>query len=142
MARDSRVRLCECDAADIPFPDESFDRVVMTCVLHHVDSPLDVAEESRRVARPGGVISILLPTDPGTAYRWGKEATSGLLARRRGLHAELQLVNSIAHHNHFRSIRTQLAYAFRHDTVRTRWLPFRAPSMNLNAFTTWTITRR
>ena len=141
LAADSRIKVAACDAADLPYADASFDRAVMTCVMHHVDSPLNAASELRRVVRPGGCISVLVPTDPGLAYRCGKEFASGRLARRKGLHSTMTLVNAIAHHNHFRSIRRQLEHVFEADQVTVRWDPFGLPSMNLNAFTVWTVRR-
>ncbi len=141
VIRGRHVTAAACDAAAIPFPDGAFDRVVMTCVMHHVDSPLDTALEMRRVVRPGGVVSILVPTDPGLAYRWGKSLTSGRLARRKGVSDEMRMVDAVAHHNHFRSISRQLEFAFRADRVRVRWRPFGVPSVELNAFTVWQIRR-
>lgn len=142
LSADPRFAALACDASALPFAAASFDRVLMTCVLHHVSSPLAAAAEMRRVCRPGGVISILVPTDPGLAYRWGKAATSGLAARRRGLSDQFELVNAISHGNHFRSIRVQLLHVFAGDRVHIDWLPTRVPSMNLNAFTVWTIVVR
>ena len=69
IADDPRLHLRAVDAAGTPYDDRAFDRVISTCLLHHVDDPLGVAQEMRRVTRPGGVVSILLPTDPGMAYR-------------------------------------------------------------------------
>lgn len=141
LSSDSRIQLESCDAGDLPYPDSSFDRVIMTCVMHHVDSPLEAAAQMRRVTRPGGVISILVPTDPGTAYRWGREVTSGVMARRRGLHKQMSLVHAVSHHNHFRSIRRQLQHVFGSDEVLLNYRPFRVPSMNMNAFSVWTVVR-
>jgi methionine biosynthesis protein MetW len=42
------------DAAELPFPDESFDLVLCIEVLEHLFSPHRAASEIRRVLRPGG----------------------------------------------------------------------------------------
>ena len=139
LRADSRIRAEACDVMSIPQRDGTFDRVIATCLLHHVDSPLTAAREMRRVVRPGGQLTILLPTDPGLAYRVGKAATSGRAARRAGLGDRYKLIGAIDHRNHFHSIREQLRYAFRHDTVGVDWYPFRLPSMSLNAFAVFTI---
>ncbi len=134
LLRDPRLR---CEAADVtalPYPDAHFDRVIATCVLHHVSSPLVAAAEMRRVARVGAEITILLPTDPGLAYRVGKAITSGRRARRVGLSDVLRLVSALDHTNHFRSIRDQLRFAFRRDRLTFDWKPFGLPSPELNAF--------
>jgi len=46
------------NASSLTFPEGSFDVVFMSHLLHHVDSPLAVIEESERVLVPSGVILI------------------------------------------------------------------------------------
>lgn len=141
LTADPRIRTAVCDVSAIPEPDASFDRVIATCLLHHVDSPFRAAQELRRVVRPGGVITILVPTDPGLAYRVGKALTSGRAARRQGLQDRHRLLAALDHRNHFLSIREQLAHVFRADELAIDWLPWRVPSFSLNAFTVFVVTR-
>ncbi|MBY5162741.1 class I SAM-dependent methyltransferase [Nitriliruptoria bacterium AS10] len=49
------VDVHEAAAEELPFADASTDRVLAQLVLHFVDRPDRVAEEFRRVLRPGGV---------------------------------------------------------------------------------------
>lgn len=134
VAADPRVTAGECDVTAMPYESGGFDRVVSTCVLHHVDSPLAAASEIRRVLRPDGVATILIPTDPGLAYRVGKGLTSGRAAKKRGIHGLYEIAWALDHHNHFRSIAAQVRHAFRDDDVVFDWFPFRVPSVDLNAF--------
>ena len=113
LSIDPRVSTLVCDVASMPFDTGYFDRVIATCLLHHVDSPLRAAQEMRRVTRTGGVITILVPTDPGLAYRVGKAATSGRAARRAGLSERHRLLGALDHSNHFVSIKEQVRHAFR-----------------------------
>lgn len=131
---DPRIKLGVCDVSSLPYPDATFDRVISTCLLHHVDSPLQAALEMRRVTRAGGLVSVLMPTDPGLAYRVGKAVTSGRHARRRGIGPLHALVSALDHGNHFRSIRTQLVHVFRDDSPEFDWYPWRIPSVEANAF--------
>ena len=134
LLADPRLRISACDVGTLPFADAEFDRVVSTCLLHHVPSPLRAVEEMLRVTRPGGVITILVPTDPGLAYRAGKALTSGRKARQAKVADEFRLVSAVDHCNHFRSIRAQLRHALRGSRLTTDWRPFRVPSTELNAF--------
>ena len=53
------VRLLEMDAADLKFPDGTFDIVYAPYVISVVPDPLAVTREMRRVCKPGGRIVIL-----------------------------------------------------------------------------------
>ncbi len=141
LEADARIQTATCDAGEIPYPPASFERVIATCLMHHVDSPFRVAQEIRRVTAPHGVITILVPTDPGFAYRVGKALTSGRAARREGLADRHRLLNALDHPNHFLSIKEQLRHVFRDDAVSINWFPFRVPSMSVNALTVFTIRR-
>lgn len=131
---DPRIIAATCDVMRLPYADASFDRLISTCLMHHVESPFLAAQEMRRVTRRGGAITILLPTDPGLTYRFGKALTSGRAAHRKGLSDAHRLVSALDHRNHFLSIRTQLSHVFRVDTVAIDWYPWRVPLMGVNAF--------
>ncbi len=53
------VRLLEMDAADLQFPDESFDIVYAPYLMSVVPDPIGVEREMRRVCRAGGRIIFL-----------------------------------------------------------------------------------
>ncbi len=48
------VEVRETDAAALPFPDASFDKVIMTFALHVIPDRMRAIEEVRRVLVPGG----------------------------------------------------------------------------------------
>jgi SAM-dependent methyltransferase len=50
----------------LPFPDESFDGVIMKDLLEHVEDPVHVVREARRVLRPDGLAFASSPD----AQRW------------------------------------------------------------------------
>ena len=49
------------DALSLPFADASFDRIIASEVLEHVDRDDDALRELVRVLRPGGTIAITVP---------------------------------------------------------------------------------
>jgi ubiquinone/menaquinone biosynthesis C-methylase UbiE len=51
---DDRVTFIAADAADMPFPDDSFDLIVSSMSQHHWSDVPAVVHEIRRVLRPGG----------------------------------------------------------------------------------------
>src|SRR5262249_25162549 len=46
---------------ELPFRNESFDRVLSIVVLEHTSRPARVIEELQRVLRPGGTVHMVLP---------------------------------------------------------------------------------
>lgn len=50
-----------CDARNLPFPDGTFDFVVCTEVLEHVEGWEKAFGELRRVLKPGGVLALSVP---------------------------------------------------------------------------------
>lgn len=140
LRADPRIHVAACDAADLPFQDHAFDRVIATCLLHHVNDPLRVFQELRRVTRPGGIVTLMIPTDPSFAYRAGVWLTSRRAAKKAGLENEMYLVKALDHRNHYRSIAAQGMRALAKDQVSVEYFPFRFPSVELNAFTVWRVT--
>lgn len=61
VAREGRtdIRLLEMDAADLKFPDDSFDVVYAPYLVSVVPDPVKAVREMYRVCRPGGRIVIL-----------------------------------------------------------------------------------
>lgn len=141
LAADDRLRTLACDVADLPLEAEAFDRVISTCLLHHVESPLLACAELRRVAKPGAVVTILLPCDPGLTYRIGKALTSGRAARKAGIGDKYRLIGALDHRNHFLSILEQVKHVYRADDVAIEWKPWRMPGMGMNAFVVITVTK-
>jgi SAM-dependent methyltransferase len=45
----------------LPYPDDTFDAVILSEILEHIDHDVDGLREVRRVLKPGGVIAITVP---------------------------------------------------------------------------------
>ena len=50
------------DGTRLPFTDGSFDRIVISEVLEHIQHDVDAIAEMARVLRPGGVLAATVPT--------------------------------------------------------------------------------
>jgi SAM-dependent methyltransferase len=58
VERITKPTFVQSDAADIPYPDNSFDMVVSTVVFEHLADPAKVLDEAVRILKPGGVAHI------------------------------------------------------------------------------------
>jgi phosphatidylethanolamine/phosphatidyl-N-methylethanolamine N-methyltransferase len=132
---DSRVQFELANVENLHFPDHSFDRIIVTCVFHHLINPEQAFRELRRVIRRCGTISILLPNDPGIMYRLLRGLTTMRNARTEGLLEEIQLVHALEHRNHYLSLRTIAEWVYQDLRIEADYFPFKLKAYNLNAVT-------
>ncbi len=67
----------------IPYDDGYFDRIVVIHVLEHLpDLPVAIAE-AHRVLRPTGILSVVLPCDPGLAYEFARKISAERIFKAR-----------------------------------------------------------
>jgi ubiquinone/menaquinone biosynthesis C-methylase UbiE len=79
IGHDPRLVLVHSLAQRTPVPDESFDAVISSEVLEHVDDPAAYLGEIRRILRPKGVLSLSTPC--GSMYLWPSEWLKVALGR-------------------------------------------------------------
>lgn len=75
----------EGDARSMPFPDNSFDRVIASEILEHVPEDTAVMAEIVRVTKPGGLVAITVPRNWPEQVNW---QLSGRLHGGEYQHAE------------------------------------------------------
>ena len=61
IASDSYVGALRGDATRLPFPDDTFDRVITSEVLEHIQNDVAAIAELARVLRPGGSFACTVP---------------------------------------------------------------------------------
>ncbi len=135
FASDPRMVAQEADAARLNFPDGSFDRLIASHVLEHIYRPQAVLREWVRVLKPGAVLTLIQPCDPGLAWRLGRT----LAPRRRG-GANYDYKMTLEHLNPIHNLLSLIRYYFdeRHDFS---WSS-RIPSLDLNLIFATNITIR
>lgn len=135
LNRDSRVRQEFADAQDLSqYSNDTFDRVIVSCVLAHLKEPEKALMEWRRVTKPNGVISIYLPSEPGMMLRLSRALTTVPKAKRMG-HNHLAF-HYREHINHFPGMKMLIFDVFEKDLIRIRTYPIALLSWN---FSLWKI---
>lgn len=128
-SREERCHLVVEDAENLSFPDDSFDRLIASHVLEHLNNPHKVLREWHRVVTPGGIISIVLPCDPGILWRLGRHFGPRRTAKRNGL--AYDCVMALEHINSITNLLSLVRYYF--DDVEEYFWPSKVglPDLNL-----------
>jgi ubiquinone/menaquinone biosynthesis C-methylase UbiE len=120
------------NAQKLPFLDQSFDRILMMCFLHHVDNLDLLFDEMIRTIKKNGQsnISIFLPSDPALLYRVVRGITFN--SKRRKLEKKGEINNwkydlALQHKNHIFSIKEVLDFKFKDFNIRCKSYPIPMP---------------
>lgn len=68
MYRGQNVSFIQGDARKLPFRNDTFDAVICFEVIEHLDEPLKLLEEIRRVLKPGGLVICSTPNKRYSAH--------------------------------------------------------------------------
>jgi ubiquinone/menaquinone biosynthesis C-methylase UbiE len=129
------------DVNQLPYEDESFDRVIATCLLLHLEKPEKALYELNRVTNKHfGVISILVPCEPGILLRASRRLLTTPKAKRLGF-SGYELFNARDHRNHISGVDKMIRHVFQKDRIRVSRHPFLLASWNLNLYFVYTIYR-
>lgn len=118
------------DGTTLYYADASFDRLVAVHVLEHIYEPHLAIREWRRVLRQGGLLSVLIPTDPGVAWRLGRHLGPRRNALKRGIAYDYVMARE--HVNSCNNLIALLRHYF--PERREHWWPLPLPSIDLNLF--------
>ena len=61
---------CNGDVTQLPFPEHSFDRIIASEVLEHIEDDVGALAELSRVLRPGGTIAATVPSHVPERICW------------------------------------------------------------------------
>lgn len=118
------------DATQLSFADNSADRLIATHVLEHLPKPHEVLLEWGRVVKPDGTLSIVLPTDPGFAWRFGRRLGPRKKFTQAGIAYDYWMARE--HINAINNLTALINYYF--TDYSDGWYPLRVPSMDMNLF--------
>lgn len=115
----------------LPYKDNSFDRLIATHVLEHINEPHLIIKDWNRVVKPGGTLSILIPTDPGLMWRLGRCFGPRMRAHQRGEPYDYLMARD--HVNPCHNLLALIKYYYK--TLDERWWPLNIfPHLDFNLF--------
>lgn len=122
------------------FDTESFDRIIATCLLIHLPNPEKALIEWRRVAKPGGILTIYVPTEPGLMLRVFRSLTTKRKAHKLGL--DHSAVHYREHRNMWIFINLLINEIFGGDKIKRRRFPHSLLTWNLALFDVYEIKKQ
>lgn len=127
---DNRVNFDKQDIQALTYPDNSYDRVITTCVIAHVDEPYESFLEVRRVTKNEGTCSFLVSADPSILLRCIRAMLTAPKMKKLG--SPYLLINAISHRNSAGGTIEIAKHVFQQDEVQIKYFPFRVRSWNLS----------
>ena len=121
------------DAQKLDFESTNFDRVIATCLIAHLDNPIQALSEWRRVAKDGGNITIYIPCEPGLLLRLFRF----IFLLPKSLLKGVSSFNSsivLEHRNSYLFIKHAIKNEFANDKIKLTRYPFPFLSWNFNIF--------
>lgn len=128
--KNEKIFFSKQDATKLTFEDQSFDRVIAAHVLEHLINPTDALREWVRVLKPNGVLSLVLPCDPGVAWRLGRYLVARKKAIANGIEYDYWMARE--HVNPINNLVSLIRYYF--PNAQEKWLPLKITSMDFNLF--------
>jgi len=129
----TKVQLSKYDGKNLPYKNETFDRIIISHCLEHILSPEDFLNEMMRVLKKGGVLSISLPTDPGIAWRLGR-LFIGLFKVNKTYKLsfdEFEYLNATEHVNSIFNLISIIRYNYK-NSIEEHFYPLKIKSSDLN----------
>jgi phosphatidylethanolamine/phosphatidyl-N-methylethanolamine N-methyltransferase len=117
------IELRAINVENIAFSDSVFERVVSTCVLHHVENPYRALMEMRRVVTHDGMIDLYIPSDPGIIYRIAQHLVSTRAMKNHFSSSEIKFLRASEHRNHVASLSGLIKGVFSGDEISTYSFP-------------------
>ena len=118
------------DATTLDYSDDTFDRLIAVHVLEHLYYPHLVLKEWNRLVKPGGIITILIPTDPGMLWRFGRNLGPRNKANKSGI--DYDYIMAREHVNSCHNLVSLIRHYF--PTCENKWWPLGIALIDFNLF--------
>ena len=124
------------------FTYHSFDRIIISHCLEHINEPEKFLFEMMSKLKKGGVLSISLPTDPGLLWRLGRLFIKFFIVKKtyKVSKKEYDYINATEHINSIFTLISLIRYNFE-NKIDENFLPFKIKLVDINLFYNVHITK-
>ena len=131
----TKMKIVKYDGKKLPFNNESFDRIIISHALEHINNPEAFIMEMMSKLKKNGVLSISLPTDPGLLWRLGRFVIKIFKLKRnfKLSNEQYDYNNAIEHINSIYNLRAIIRYHFK-NSMEESFLPLKIKIPDLNLF--------
>lgn len=135
-----KVKIRKIDATKLnSIENDSFDRIVVTCLVVHLGQLDQVLSQWRRILKKDGWISIYVHCEPGFLLRLSRFLTTKNIGKKFG-YDHLSVVYS-NHVTHYLSVKYAIEHSFNGDHIQISAFPFKYFSWNFNLWKIFTIQK-
>ena len=128
------------NAEDLSFDSDSFDRVIVTCLLVHLDKPEKAISEMKRVVKKnGGYVTIYLPCEPGIFLRLIRKYSTHRKAKRLGI-CDIKRLHYLEHRNYYLAVDYLIVNSFEKSHIQSKFYPFPFLTWNFNLYKIYQIS--
>ena len=138
-----KVKLIKYDGKNLPYQNETFDRIIISHCLEHILSPEEFIQEMMSKLNKGGVLSISLPTDPGIAWRLGRLFIRFFTIKKTYQISgeEFNYMNATEHVNSIFNLISIIRFNYKNE-YEEHFYPMRLKMADLNLFYNVHITKK
>ncbi len=128
-----KLEIQQGDAQKLDFPDTTFDRIIVTCLLVHLDDPEKALREWERVLKRGGTLTMYVPCEPGMALKIFRKLVMKPKAKKMGYDG-YDLFIARDHKTSADRVITLCRHIFGDGKMAVKYYPFLIKSWYLNLF--------
>ena len=123
------------DGDKLPFQDETFDRIIISHSLEHIEKPEIFMKNVMKILKINGIFSISLPTDPGVLWRSARYINGFFKAKKvfKISRLEYNYINATEHINSIFNLISLIRYNYK-GSYEEYFYPIRLKSADLNLF--------
>jgi SAM-dependent methyltransferase len=114
----------------LPFPSQTFDRIIAVHVLEHLPDLPSALEELRRVCKKDGIFSAVIPCEGGLFYSLGRSLSTKRILKKKFGKGDYRWLFESEHCNYPDEIIAEIKKLF--QIVHTVYFPLVVPIKNLN----------